>query len=70
LVEPADGTTFKEISKTALKKLQISIPPVEAQQQFGKFAGKIYAVRSAATSSAVCNGSLKKALASRLLAAA
>jgi len=70
LVELAGGATFKEMSKTTLRKLQIPVPPVEVQRQFGKFVGEIYAVSSAATSSEVCNGSLKKALASRLLAAA
>jgi len=40
LIRLASGTTFKEISKSAIKKMRVPLPPLDLQQSFASIANR------------------------------
>ncbi len=62
LIQLAGGTTFKEISKSALKKIAIPLPPLDEQHRFAALTHKAFDAsekfRHATTSAATLSSSL------------
>ena len=70
LVQLAGGTTFKEISKSALKKIEIPLPPLELQYCFANLIASVIRVISETEIASDSAARLSTSLMSRLLRAA
>lgn len=67
LIDMANGTTFKEISKSTLKTVRIPLPPMDLQRRFSVIARKTSRSIAAAEAAAGAASALTDALAARLL---
>ena len=67
LIEMANGTTFKEISKSTLKTVRIPLPPMDLQHRFSAIAARTSRSITAAAAAAGAASALTAALADRLL---
>ena len=70
LVQLAGGTTFKEISKSSLKKIEIPLPPLELQYCFANLIASVIRVISKTEIASDSAARLSTSLISRLLRAA
>ena len=67
LIQLAGGTTFKEISKSTLKKVEIPIPPLERQREFATLVSRAYRAAAKAQTAANAAAVLSASLMERLL---
>ena len=67
LLQIAGGTTFKEVTKTALKKVQIPLPPMTVQRHFGKALNRLAQTEDIAAKAAEKANMLRESLMTRLL---
>ena len=68
LIQLAGGTTFKEISKSTLKKIEIPVPPLEKQHEFATLISCAYRTMDKAQTAADTAAALSASLMDRLLA--
>ena len=68
LIQLAGGTTFKEISKSTLKKIEIPLPPLERQREFATLVNRAYRTRGKTQAAMDTAATLSASLMDRLLA--
>ena len=69
LIHLAGGSTFKEIPKSTLKKLEIPIPPIDTQRRFASLAVRTNSNLTTATTAQSTTTALSNSLMSHLLEA-
>ena len=67
LIRLAGGTTFKEISKSAIRKMEAPLPPLDRQRRFAAIVGKVQAAVARAVIGTQTASELEASLMSRLL---
>jgi len=67
LIQLAGGTTFKEISKSTLKKIEVPLPEIKRQRRFANLIGTAHATASIAREVSASAATLSASLMSRLL---
>ncbi len=66
LIRLAGGTTFKEVSKSAIKKMYVPLPPLDRQRRFAEIASKVQAAVARADIGTQTASALGASLMSRL----
>ena len=67
LIQLAGGSTFKEISKSTLKKIEIPVPPLERQYRFGRVAARASSFSCEANNTSRVGNTLYASLINHLL---
>ncbi len=67
LIQLAGGATFKEISKSTLKKVEIPVPPPERQREFATLVSRAHRMMDKAQTGADTATDLSASLMGRLL---
>ena len=67
LIRLAGGTTFKEVSKSAIKKMYAPLPPLDRQRRFAEIASKVQTTVARADIGTQTASALGASLMSRLL---
>jgi len=67
LIQLAGGTTFKEISKSTLKKIEVPLPEIKRQRRFANLIGTAHATASITREGSASAATLSASLMSHLL---
>ena len=67
LMHLASGSTFKEISKSTLKKMEVPLPPLARQKRFAELIGAALSIKDKASACSKLAATLTASLMSRLM---